>query len=415
MSDPNNASGRGDQAENQANNQALSRAIDQVAGQVGNLMMDPPATAASALVSFNPNEKIETGIQRLTGKNWASWKWQIMNILDAKGLKATVIGPDEIDAAKELIARQIISASLDHTIVDKVLFCVNVREIWQTLSSIYENKTSFAVTDLISHMNSYKIESLDKVEAGISEIRSTAVRIRALGGAVDRAGVEAAILKALPKSFDSFISSWRFLDESKRSIEELQSHLISHTGIMRSRQAEAPKAKAFIARSDSRPSFKPQKFVGKGKRGTENGTRRFSGTCNFCKKPGHMIKDCRKLAKKKADEAKDGKSSDTKSNSERGESERKVALVATAVDKSSQARCLKATESIGEHIKTHWIVDSGSIPHDSIEKLVQSLRILRRTNRYQAGRRSNCASHWQRRYYHRKWSDRTSLSCSRPQ
>lgn len=108
----------------------------------------------------------------------------MMNILEAKGLK-NILYESNPDTTKEILARQLISVTLDHSVVDKVLYCEKVNELWAALESIYENKTSYALTDLISQMNSYRIESLDKVEAGISEIRSAAVRIRALGGVVD--------------------------------------------------------------------------------------------------------------------------------------------------------------------------------------------------------------------------------------
>lgn len=197
--------------------------------------------ATSAVVSGS--DKSDYQIQRLTGANWVTWKWQILNILAAKGLKV-VLTTTTATPEQEVRARQIISSTLDQKVVNKVVHCETSTEIWACLQSIYENKTSFALTELISKMNSYRMKSLVDVENGISEIRSLAVQIQNMGGCIDRNTVESAILRALPKSFTSFITSWTFLDENKRSLDNLQAHIMRNVQILRD---EKPTDKALVA------------------------------------------------------------------------------------------------------------------------------------------------------------------------
>lgn len=54
-----------------------------------------------------------------------------------------------------------------------------------------------------------------EVEDGVSEIQ-------ALGGAVDQSTIESAILRAFPKSFSSFVTSWTFLDVEKLTLATLK-------------------------------------------------------------------------------------------------------------------------------------------------------------------------------------------------
>ena len=56
-------------------------------------------------------DKIETNIQRLKGNNWATWKWQLMNVLDAKNLSAVLESTEPRGSPKELATRKIISGS----------------------------------------------------------------------------------------------------------------------------------------------------------------------------------------------------------------------------------------------------------------------------------------------------------------
>lgn len=119
------------------------------------------------------NDRID--IKTLKGTNWIDWKWQILNILDLRGLKDVLVSAEPVGTHREKAARQIVSSTLDHLVVNKVIHCHSVQEIRATLTGIYENRTSFALTDLLGRTNSYRMNSLDQVENGISEIRSMAI------------------------------------------------------------------------------------------------------------------------------------------------------------------------------------------------------------------------------------------------
>lgn len=220
----------------------------------------------SHLSSLSSSDKSDCQIQRLNGSNWVTWKWQILNILEAKGLKQ-VLTTTTFTPEQEVKARQIISTSLDQSVVNKVVHCTNVSEIWFALKDLFEGGTSFALTDLIMKMNSYQMKSIEDVRNGISEIRSIACQIQGMGGAIDKNMVESAILKALPESFESFITAWTFLDKEKRTLDNLQSHIMRNIHTRKSEKFAA----LFV-------KVKP-------------------GTCNYCKKPGHWQREC--LKKKK--------------------------------------------------------------------------------------------------------------------
>lgn len=310
--------------------------------------------ATSAVVSGS--DKSDYQIQRLTGANWVTWKWQILNILAAKGLKV-VLTTTTATPEQEVRARQIISSTLDQKVVNKVVHCETSTEIWACLQSIYENKTSFALTELISKMNSYRMKSLVDVENGISEIRSLAVQIQNMGGCIDRNTVESAILRALPKSFTSFITSWTFLDENKRSLDNLQAHIMRNVQILRA--DEKPTDKALVAQKVGGGGQQNNKFGNKKSFG-EN--KKFNGTCHYCKKQGHMIKDCRK--RKNSESTQSKTSSSGKENDNQAKDNTKEAPKGSLLIAINKPANLKVTKMVSdEFTNSIWIVDSGASFH----------------------------------------------------
>lgn len=326
--------------------------------EIKELKIDERYTSTTIM---NPQQdRFENSIPKLNGDNWPAWKWQINNILKARNLDS-ILTSEEINTSKELTVRQILACSLGQKVVNKVTHCETAQQIWNTLISSYENKTTFALTDLIGRMNSYKMTSIDNVEKGISEIQSMAVQIKALKGAIDDTTIESAILRALPQSFSSFITSWTFLDPEKRTINNLQAHLMRQIYLLKT---ESNESKALIS-SASKPK-------GKGSKQTpdeESTSSKSKKSCKYCKKFGHVFEECRKLAnKKKRDATNPTNSSQNKSEgSKQDEADNKqgeptpVMLVATVVDGFTALNVSNLIEA--DKIDTSWIADTGASFH----------------------------------------------------
>lgn len=313
-------------------------------------------------------------IQRLKGSNWSTWKWQLQNVLDAKGLTNVLTSSEtqfQMGHPKEVATRQILSSSLDSSLISKVIHCATAQQIWSCLCGIYENRTSFALTDLIGRMNSYKMKNLDEVESGVSAIQSMACSIKALGGIADNSTIESAILRALPRSFQSFVTSWSFLESEKRTLENLHAHLMRTVCILRSNDISESKERALVAQQ-SKTSDKTKNIQGSPQ---NRDAKRNNLFCKYCKKTNHLVKDCRKLAKKKKETnaesspdkqevAKPQPEQVTQEKSPKTEDSQASARVAygliATIGKSH--RCLKASTD-SKFTTSYWIADSGASFH----------------------------------------------------
>lgn len=304
-------------------------------------------------------DKIETSIPRLKGNNWATWKWQLTNVLDAKGLTPVLTSNEPRGSTREVAVRQIISSSLDSTLVSKVIHCSTAQDIWTCLQGIFENKTSFALTDLIGKMNSYHITSMNQVEDGIAEIQSLACQIKALNGHADDATIESAILRALPEEFSGFITSWSFLDAHKRTLNNLQAHLMRTVCQMKSsKQSGNIKERALSVTRTTSATGKTT-------------SKKDSVFCRYCKKKNHTIQNCRKLERKRSETKAQDPTKISANVIEKVPGSEEVnttgasyGYVHVAIDQATNS-CLKATTSLTstDYENSTWIADSGASFH----------------------------------------------------
>lgn len=197
--------------------------------------------------------------------------------------------------------------------------------------------------------------TLDQVESGISEIQSMSVRIQALGGSVDKATIESAILRASPKPF---LMSWTFLDEEKRTLDNLHAHLMRQISLLRSEESTS---KALAAKPNFRSKGKGQP---KSQSSDSSKDKKF---CRYCKKVGHLIQDCRKLVKKKAKEEEKSPSSESKPKEEEKQAgilnePGPQLMISTIVDQEPVYEALHSASS-NNAVSSYWIADTGASFH----------------------------------------------------
>lgn len=237
-------------------------------------------TSERALVPGGQYGEIEFRTQILDRSNYVIWKRHMKNVLEAKGLLETT--ETEVVGSKEHKARALLTSSLSADNQMKVINCETAYKIWKRLESIYENKTSFEKETLIGKLHTYKISSASQLSNSISEMENIVAKLRMLGEDVSDQSFMTAILRALPSSFSTFIKIWKGTNVTERTIENLITRLLAEVEDERS-----PGESAFISNRKS-----PYR------RGNRQFNRNKNIECNFCKKKGHIARDCYKLKAK---------------------------------------------------------------------------------------------------------------------
>jgi len=281
-------------------------------------------------------DKIDFKMMRLDSSNYVGWKLQLSAVLKAKKIHECVTG-NSLDPEKELQAYAFLLSAVDSDHLLKIVDCTTSKAVWDRLESIYENKTTYEKQTLLQKFNSYKIPSLSEMSKSIGEIQSLGARLKSIGASIDDDSIISVIINALPESFDSFTTTWSMMNSGNQNLNNLITNIMVETD----KQLKKQEVKALVM---NKPKYK-----GRPRRPQADDSKTPKNSlCNFCKKPGHWIRDCRKLKKKKEQE--EGKDSDE--NSEK----KAVAMIA----KDSKAESTSKNKTM---ISSEWLADSGCSAH----------------------------------------------------
>lgn len=241
----------------------------------------PQNASQNASLSGEPS-KLEYRLHILDKKNYTVWKKHMTNVLEAKNLLISV-QVEDTDKARDSQTRALLTSALSIDDQMKVINCHTAYKVWKRLEALYENKTSFEKEYLLGRLHTYKIGASSEVSTGISEMESIAAKLELLGEHVSEESLMSAILRALPKSFSMFITIWKGTTKSERTLDNLLARLMSEI------EDQAPESSALVA------GHRFSKYQ-KGRRPDNNrGNQSKEVTCYYCKKKGHLKKDCYKL------------------------------------------------------------------------------------------------------------------------
>lgn len=229
----------------------------------------------------------------LTDDNFGVWKWNLKHILISLDLY-TIVTDGTDDIAKDSQAMFEIISTLSEKVKNRVSHCQTSQELYLTIESIYSNKTAFQITSLNMKLANFKFKTTGQISDGLSEIQAIVAKIKNLGEQISDKMIEGVILSALPPSFRTFVTCWKTIGQEERTVPNLINRIM----------AELEDNKVFNIREDkalvTNSKFNQLKNKSKFKRPSSENNKKI--TCNYCKKPGHIVKDCRKLKAKKDSE-----------------------------------------------------------------------------------------------------------------
>ena len=238
------------------------------------------------------------------------------------------------------------------SLADKVLREVS-REttaagVWAKLESLYMTKSLANRLYMKQRLYSYRfredkslLEQLDEFNKSIDDLENIDVSL----GDEDKAII---LLNALPKSYEQLKDAMLYGRERTITLEEVQSALKTKDLQKTSWGRQEPKAEALNINKFKGAKSKKSKQHGKKQsfqKDQDHGEKE-TRSCHYCKKPGHLKKNCFSWKKKMADE-------------EAGQN------TADLVEGMEQPEILNIMDTIAEAM---WIVDSGCSFHMTSQK-----------------------------------------------
>ena len=149
--------------------------------------------------------------------NSTFWKWQMKSLLQYKKIHTIVNGTETLEDAEdkeEWQAREystftLLCNSVERRVLTPLLQCTTSHEIWTTLLSIYEHKSSADIHELQRRFFNAKIQPEQSLSDYIGDLQLILSELTDIG---DETFTEDSLISkltsTLPEGYDAFLTAW---------------------------------------------------------------------------------------------------------------------------------------------------------------------------------------------------------------
>lgn len=265
---------------------------------------------------------------KLDNENYFVWKYRMELLLTKENLWSVINEekPDPETAAwtkKDGEARAYIGLLVCDNQLNYVRKATSARNAWDNLKNYHEKSTLSNKVTLMRAICNLKLEENGNVVSHVNAMTELFEKLGALGDRISDDWVVAMLLSSLPKSYDTLITALETRPEGDLTLSLVQSKLLEE---YRKRSIRTEEKTTESVLKTTHTAVKPKVSQ--------------SLECFFCKRKGHMKRDCKKFKDwaQKKDQA-------------------------NTVVNTEDFAFISSTMSAGR-----WIIDSGATCHIAAEK-----------------------------------------------
>lgn len=305
----------------------------------------------------------------LEGKsNWNSWKYKIsiclrgipgaLDVIEGNlvtpsmpSRSATADERAAYDVAVEKFNRAdcsaltVLSTNMTEETLQKIMRLTKAREVWLELHKLFDGVSEDKIYNICMEFFSVKKDSEDDIATHVSKLKNlwSGLKQEMAKDVVNNSELPdlfllCKILDTLPDNYFSFKSSWMLMSKYDRTIDNLTNQLCAYERALGNKVDESSGQEALV--------FDSSKNTSQTGNSTETKKKK-KLICNYCKKPNHTIKICRKWIA-------DGRP--PKQNNKHDNNTNMVLLTVTSTVMSSECRT------------NDWYVDNGATSHVSNDR-----------------------------------------------
>ena len=287
----------------------------------------------------------KVSVTKLNEENYATWSTRVRFLLVSKGIWDAVEHPATSSTAHkdDGKALALIGLAVEDQFLPCVGRCKTAREAWEALADIYKSRSNARVLILKRQLTSMVLGESEPLTKYIGRAQAVRDQLAAIGHSVDDSDVVLAVLNGLPEQYNTLVTVIENMDPMPSLNEVLSKLLLVEQRAPPSAHKAPDQALYTNVQKPGPPGFQRENRI-----------------CHYCKKKGHLIKDCRK--KKAADQRKGGRPALHQHQA--------IALTAVAPAPSPEVAQPAACASMpatspprAGPLDTVWIVDSGAGRH----------------------------------------------------
>lgn len=290
-------------------------------------------------------------ITKLNNGNYETWKSKVELLLIKEDLWQTVNKDKPADANEKWLkadgqARAIIGLLLEDDQLIHFKGTTTAKEAWEALRKYHQKASLSNQVHLLKRIINLKLSEDGEIEKFIHEMLSVVDRLAAIGEVLKEKLIISIMLSNLPDSYSTLITALETRNEEELTLELVKGKLVD----------EATRRNHL--KREPHEQDKVLKVVQKNKPAAHQHKEQSNTyTCYFCKKIGHLKKDCIKYQKWK----------------ERNPAKtiQKVCQVVSngmGADASSSETCVHVENGDTTWDRNDWCIDSGATSHMSNNK-----------------------------------------------
>ena len=278
----------------------------------------------------------------LNERNYPTWKVQCRMALIKDGLWGIVSGtetdPGETRAEERrqfLKRRDRALATIVLSVEPSLLYLLGDPEdpvaVWQKLKDHFQRKTWANKLELRRKLYALRLKEGESVQRHVKRMTEIFEELSVIDDPISEEDKVVHLLASLPDSFNMLVTALEANSESVPKMEIVTERLLHEEQKQKGKVTEDVDTKALALKG------KPKKHL----------------TCHFCRKPGHIKRECWKLAQLESAGKKPNKLKHTAN---------KAAEVVQS-ESSSGDEVLVVDHALSASSKDNWIIDSGATSH----------------------------------------------------
>lgn len=291
-------------------------------------------------------EKLQ--FSKLNGNNYQMWKFKMELFLIEKDLWDTISQERPDDPSDEWLkrdgkARARIGLMVEDNQLCHIRKATSAAGVWTALKTHHEKSTLTNKIFLLKRLCRMQMPTNGNMEEHVNNMLDLVNQLEVLGEKLGDHLVVALLLCSLPDDYNTLITALESRDEKDLTLEMVKGKLVNE--YKRNIESEA---NSF---SSSAPNDKESAM--------KVGKTYFKGLCNFCKKKGHIQRDCYSFKR-----SQNNRKVDSKNDSKLEPEKAKKTLVASNEYESEtevKYKCFMMVKP--KKPKSDWYIDSGTTSH----------------------------------------------------